>query len=569
MRAHALLPCRAAVFSLQQVIIVSANRTAPRRRVRLLLAAAALLGALSLSACGGSLVGGGPSVGRGHTLESIIEAHGLVMDDPVAALALFKQLGVDRVRVYIAWETVAPDPESRRGPSGFDAANPAAYPAGGWAPYDAIVRVAAADGIGLDLTVGSPPPLWAAGPGAPRHSLDAAEWEPSARDFGLFMHALGERYSGHYRPRGATKPLPRVDFWSIWNEPNYGPYLAPQGIDKGTVEVGSRLYRGLLDAAWSSLAATGHTPATDTILFGETAPRASGPAPGNFNGTLPLRFIRALYCLDGSFKPLRGGAATERGCPATAAGSARFAADNPALFDASGFADHPYPDAEPPTYVTPPPLGTDYADFAALGYLESTLDRAAAAYGRHPRFPIYSTEFGYWTNPPNASALPPVTAAAYLNESEYLSWRNPRIASYDQYQLTDPPPGDGSVFDSGLEFADGQPKPFVYDAYRMPLWLPVTHATSATKRLVVWGCVRPAPVVAQRTHRPQQVAVQFAAAAAAGRAGSFRTLATLTIDTAAGCYFETSERFPGTGTVRLAWRDGGQTFYSRPQAITL
>ncbi len=524
--------------------------------------AGALVGCL-VAACGSSskprvsLPTGNPN------LQSIIEAHGYVQLDPLAALPQFKALGVDRVRVYIAWNTVAPNPTARHEPAGFDGANPAAYGAALWAPYDAIVREAAKVRIGLDVTVGAPPPLWAAGQGAPKHSHRAAEWKPSAAEFGQFMHALGERYSGHYRPAGSAKPLPRVDFWSIWNEPNYGQYLAPQAIDSSSVEVAPRLYRGLLNAAWSALAETGHTPQRDTILIGETAPRAPNQFPANFNGTVPLRFIRALYCVDSTFKPLRGTAATVRGCPATAAASAHFAADNPALFDATGFADHPYPDAEPPTYATPPPLGTGYADFATLGNLESTLDRAAAVYGRDPHFPIYSTEYGYRTNPPTAYGLPLATAAAYLNESEYLSWRNPRIRTYDQYLLTDPPPGP-SLFDTGLEFADGQPKPDVFDAYRMPLWLPVTDAKPQTA-LVVWGCVRPAPVVAGRTHRGQRVLIQFEA----GAHGPFKTVARLTLPIRTSCYFETSVQFAGSGLVRLAWRDARQTLYSRTQAITL
>ena len=291
-------------------------------------------------------------------------------------------MGVDRVRVYIAWETLAPDPTSRHAPAGFDASDPAAYasrPTGaltvGWDTYDAIVRAAAADGIGLDVTVGPPPPLWAAGPGAPKHTHRAAEWKPSAADFGAFVHALGERYSGHYTPAGQSKPLPRVDFWSIWNEPNYGQYLAPQAIDHGTVPVAPRLYRDLLGAAWTALAATGHTPSTDTILFGETAPRGARRNSRELQrhaavAVHPRAVLRRL-----ELQAAPGQRGDRAGCPATAAGSAAFAADNPALFEASGFADHPYPDAEPPTYVTPPTLGQGYADFAVLGNLESTLDQ--------------------------------------------------------------------------------------------------------------------------------------------------------------------------------------------------
>jgi hypothetical protein len=499
---------------------------------------------------------------RGHSrLQSIIEDEGFLRADPAAALAAYSRLGVDRVRVYVRWDAIAPDPTSSVRPA-FDAADPAAYPAGSWAPYDTIVRDAAKAGIGLDLTIGAPAPDWAGTPGAPRQEANPGDWRPSAADFGAFVHALGERYGGHYMPAGASTPLPRVDFWAIWNEPNYGPYLAPQAIDHSTVEVAPRLYRGLLDAAWTALGVTGHRPRTDTILIGETAPRGlSGPnLPGNFSGTMPLRFVRGLYCVGPDLRPLRGLAASVRGCPPDAAASARFPAEHPALFESGGFADHPYPDQLAPNVRTP--LEPDYADFAALGNLERTLDRAAAVYGRHPRLPIYSTEFGYRTRPPSASfGLPLAQAAAYLNQSEYLSWRDRRIRSYDQYLLNDPSPAAGSDFVTGLRFSSGRPKPYVYAAYRMPLWLPVTRFARGTA-LEIWGCVRPAPRLARSRHRTESVAIQFA------RPGArYETVRRITLSDPHG-YFDTHVSFAGAGTVRLAWSGSGPTLHSRAQAIT-
>ncbi len=95
----------------------------------------------------------------------------------------------------------------------------------------------------------------------------------------------------------------------------------------------------MVDAAWTALQQTGH--GGDTILFGELAPAGihSGSI-GNFNSMPPLRFLRALYCVDAAYKPLTGEQAALRGCPTTAAASARFAAQNPALFHASGIAVH-------------------------------------------------------------------------------------------------------------------------------------------------------------------------------------------------------------------------------------
>ena len=111
----------------------------------------------------------------------------------------------------------------------------------------------------------------------------------------------------------------------------------------------------------------------------------------------PLRFLRALYCVGTDFKPLTGHQATIRGCPATAAASKRFAAENPVLFKATGFADHPYPQALAPNQKIPQP---DDAELGNIDELFSTLDKTQAAYGSHVKLPVWDTEFGYITTPP-------------------------------------------------------------------------------------------------------------------------------------------------------------------------
>jgi hypothetical protein len=521
--------------------------------------ATALATALLLAGCGGS---SGPTLPhRSAPLESIFEAGAQLHSDPAGTLDTLRRIGVDRIKLFVPWADVAPDSAATRPPAGFDGANPADYPAASWAIYDTIVRDAVARGIGLDLTLGEPPPRWASGAGAPRGMHP--QWKPSASAFGAFVRAAAIRYGGHYTPPGASSSLPRVSFWSIWNEPNYGPDLAPQATDHTLVEVSPRLYRGLLAAAWKAFQDTGH--GHDTILIGELAPRGQtlGNHPGNFDGMVPLRFVRALYCVDSSFKPLQGAAATARGCPATAAGSRAFPSANLALFHASGFADHPYPQGQtPPTFITPNEPG--YADFATLSHLIATLDRAQQAYGSSTRFPIWSTEFGYKTDPPLALQATPAAAAGLINWSEYLSWREPRLRSYDQYQLVDPPGKSQSNFVTGLEFAGPPPRPKAdYYAYRMPLYLPRTSFASG-QALEVWGCVRPARYARLASGRTQRVRIQFQRA---GR-GPFVTLATIPLRDPYG-YFDVARSFPGAGAVRLAWSyPRGAQIYSRTVTVT-
>jgi hypothetical protein len=386
-------------------------------------------------------------------------------------------------------------------------------------------------------------------------------WKPSAADFGAFVRAVATRYSGSYKPAGATGPLPRIDFWAIWNEPNYGIDLAPQAIDHSRIEVSPAIYRGLLNAAWTALHQTGH--GSDTILIGELAPRGItvGNNPGNFSGMVPLRFLRALYCADGSYHPLRGSAAAARGCPTAGGSGGSFVRENPALFHASGFAIHPYPLGVAPN--VPEANEPDYADLPALPKLESALDALQEAYGSSTRFPIYDTEFGYQTNPPETllRAISPQVAAYYLNWAEYIHWRDPRVRSYDQYLLNDP--GQNSSFDTGLAFANGTPKA-TYGAFRMPLYLPVTTASSGTA-LEIWGCVRPARYAQQQTGRLQRAQIQFQAS---GR-GPFRTIRVVAITDLHG-YFDVRQKLPGSGLLRTSWSyPHGPEVFSRTVKVTI
>ena len=515
---------------------------------------------------------------------SIIQDQVRLLEDPSKTLSTFRALGASMVRVIVDWADVAPDRKSATPPADFDGADPADYPAANWAPYDEIVRLAAADGMGVDFTLSGGAPRWAEGPGIPPPALDNPwwAWRPSAADFGQFARAVGERYSGTYVPPGQTAPLPRVSFWALWNEPNFGEDLGPQAADGSTVSVAPGMYRDLVAEGWNALGATGH--GGDTILIGEFAPLGiSGPAtrshpqglPGDFGQTKPLQFLRTLYCVDSSYRALRGSAASAVGCPSTAAGSGRFRAANPALFDATGVADHPYPQNLAPPIASSRDPNT--AQFARLPELERELDRLQRVYGSNRRFPIYSTEYGYITHPPNAAAyVSPAIAAYYLNWAEYLSWKQPRIASTMQYLLYDPPlypvvPGDGG-FTSGLLFASGKAKP-TYSAYRLPLYLPAT-STRRGGSLRVWGCVRPARYAILQTGQPQLAQLQFAGGRRSGP--GFAPVATVTVTNPDNCYFDVRVRFPGSGKLRLAYTYplgstgvGGTTVYSRTVSVTV
>lgn len=196
------------------------------------------------------------------------------------------------------------------------------------------------------------------------------------------------------------------------------------------------------------------------------------------------------------------------------------------------------------------------------------MDGVTTAYGSNRRLNIFDDEYGYITSPPAAPPghyRSPATAAAFDNWGEYLSWKNPRVASYMQY-LRDPAPSSPfSNFDNGLETASGQPKP-AYNAYRLPLYLPKTSFASSAN-VEVWGAARPAPFMQDDGNGAQTVAIQL----------NDKTINTVKASPSGG-YFDPHIKFPASGNVRLAYTypstdpflpvgAGGSTVYSRTVAI--
>ena len=209
-----------------------------------------------------------------------------MLSDPAGTMSTFRALGVRMVRIIVVWAQIAPQAQSRTAPRGFDASDPAAYPAANWAPYDAMIKVAHADGIGVDLTLSGGAPRWAEGPGIPSAALDNQfwAWRPSAQAFGQFARAAAERYSGTYVPPGQTAPLPRVSFWAIWNEPNFGEDLGPQAVNGSTVSVAPGMYRSAgepdVERAPGDRARARHDPDRRVRAARPERPRRPRPSAG-------------------------------------------------------------------------------------------------------------------------------------------------------------------------------------------------------------------------------------------------------------------------------------------------
>lgn len=546
-----------------------------RARARLLTAAAAASAALALHVA--------PAAASTSQV-SLLEDGSALNANPYGDMERMKELGANTVRVLLNWNTVAPSPNAKTAPSGFNASDPASYPASAWTQWDAIIQAAQAEGIRVDLDLTGAPPRWAEAKNAPSNFVKQHfGWDPNATEFGQFVRAVATRYSGHYTPAGAAVPLPKVSLYSLWNEPNMGEDLGPQNIDATKKSSGYAVaplyYRNLLRSGWTALQ---QDAKGSKILIGElagqgayfhTSKKYPYGLPGEVAIAPPVSWIQTLYCLNSDYKPITGEAGRVAGCPGNAAARRSFVKNNPALFDATAFSLHPYASLYSPAAKSSTVPARNII-FPVIGRATSELQRVTSAWHHTRRYNIWSTEYGYITKPPqHGKPYPsPAQAAIYLNESEYLSYRNPRIVSYAQYLLNDPAKLQGvGLFASGLLTASGTPKP-AFNAYRMPIWLP-QQTVKKGQNTVIWGGARPAPGGYAATKATQYVQIQQR------QGGVWKTIATVPVNKTTG-YLSTHDRFTKSGGVRLAYtypstelalppNIAGSTVYSRTVSLVV
>jgi hypothetical protein len=404
-----------------------------------------------------------------------------------ATLQTMKTLGVKAVRATLLWSAVAHGTKNPATHRRFDPTNPADYPRGAWLNYDQLVADAQAVGIAVYFDVTGPGPSWAMG--KTTDPAEKASFMPNVGQFAKFVQAVGTRYSGTYHG------LPRVSLWSIWNEPNQVGWLSPQGVYNSQLHAvlpySPILYRRLWFAARGALNHTGHE--NDIVLAGETAPLGSPPQ----NGRTPMRpaqFIREFFCVNSRLQPYSGVQASARGCSI-------FQRYGP--IKASGWAHHPYTKAEPPTWKDKSPDSIVIANISALPTLldgiANNTQRVASG------LPVWITEMGYETNPPDPyRGVSLADQAAFDNETDYMSYLQPRVVAVTQFLLQDAGPntnykktarGYWDTYQSGLEFGAGSGHPAgthkpAYDAYALPAWVTPAPATSAGPQLELWAQAR-------------------------------------------------------------------------------
>ncbi len=400
------------------------------------------------------------------------------------ALVRMKTLGVDAVRVSVLWRVAAEgaqptsaeinrlrtDAQRRRARAQrarFRPTNPRTYPIRNWDRYDNLVKDATRMGLRVYFTVTGPGPRWAHRTAPRSQRLNQSTFKPFPSRFRAFVRAVGRRYSGAYRDENALRRrLPRVSFWSIWNEPNQPGWLSPQWERSGgqLVPASPALYRELFQAGRQGLQRSGH--GGDAILIGETAPLGSD-RQGPRMAMRPGLFVRELACVSPTGARYAGPDAQRRHCD-------DFARSGP--LRASGFAHHPYTRRVAPTVAPLHPDEFTMGNAAALGPLLDSV--SAQSGGMLPaNLPIFLTEFGYESNPPDPRNGVPLPRQAQFNQlGEFLAYADPRVRATTQFLLRDASPltrfargsrGFWFTYQSGLFTVTGRAKPAAF-AYSFP-----------------------------------------------------------------------------------------------------
>jgi hypothetical protein len=251
-------------------------------------------------------------------------------------------------------------------------------------------------------------------------------------DLTAFAKMLATRYNGH-QGHGT------VSLWSVWNEPNLQLFLTPQFSPSRTVTavktvkgkkvkykktvftiVGPANYAKLFKAAYAGIK-SGNSLAK--VAIGETSAR-------------------------GRDKPLAGVSASV--APGT---FAKLVAKVPGLkFDA--WAHHPYPTS--PNLAPTQKVRYPNVTLSTLPTFEKSLSASF-----HRSVPVWITEYGHETKPPDPHGVSYATQAKYAAQALNIAKNDPNVQMFIWFVFHD---SSGNPWQSGLYAANNAQKP-AYDAF--------------------------------------------------------------------------------------------------------
>jgi len=228
--------------------------------------------------------------------------------------------------------------------------------------------------------------------------------------------------------RAAARHYPWVRYWLIWNEPNKPLWLRPT---RAAIYV-----QHLLNPGYEGI----HSVLRHArVAGGVTAPR------GGLGGVAPVTWLHGMALAH-------------------------------AKLDA--YAHHPYPLR--PT-ETPSSGGCKNCPSITMATIPKLLILIRRYFGPKP---VWLTEYGYQTNPPDTLlGLPPKRQATMLSLAAMRAWRLARVTMLIQYLYRDEP--QLSRFQTGLVFVDNRLKPSL-QAFKLPF----AEMRRVGFQTTVWGQVR-------------------------------------------------------------------------------
>jgi hypothetical protein len=363
-----------------------------------------------------------------------------------------KATGAKLVQIEVDWSSIEPTSPpagvSRSDPSGsqFD-----------FAGLDSRVEEIVSSGL-TPIFLVTEAPRWAEAKGGTSSEYSAGIYKPNAAAYGALGEALAKRYSGSYpNPLVPGRTLPRVRYMQAWAEANTDFHLAPQWtkVHGKAVNTGATIYRGMLNAFYAGVKAGSRS---DTVLTSGLEGYGDAPFTG-LQRVHPVTFLQNVLCLSPTLNRLE-------------------CAGGPAHFDID--AADPYDSFAPTTHA----INNADASAPDLGRLTAVTNAALKAGTLLPRKtkPLWVTEFGYESNPPNRSAVSTATQAKWVEEGFYTFWHEGVSAAMWYLVRDQAPPYDVNYF-SGVYFRNGTPKPS-FTAYRFPF---VIMATTTGKPPQAWG----------------------------------------------------------------------------------
>jgi hypothetical protein len=226
----------------------------------------------------------------------------------------------------------------------------------------------------------------------------------------------------------AARHYPWIRYWLIWNEPNKRIWLRPT---RAAIYV-----QHLLNPGYEAIhAVLPHA----RVGGGVTGPR------GAAGGVAPTTWVRGM------------------------------ARAHPKL---DAYAHHPYP-ASPSE--TPSSGGCKNCPWITMATIKKLLILVKRSWGPKP---VWLTEYGYQTRPPDMSlGVPLKRQATMLSLAAMRAWRLPRVTMLIQYLYRD----EVALgrFQTGLVFADDRWKPSL-QGFKLPFAQMGRHGLQA----VVWGQIR-------------------------------------------------------------------------------